>query len=69
MEDVDIHGCFIDFIHYYIDVLSVDLCCISSDIQNGYNVYDSIMLSWLCANNLSYSLPNIINTFTSGSSC
>ena len=60
---------FINFIHYDIDVLSVDLCCISSDIQNGYNVHYSFLLSWLCDSKFIYSLLNTINIFTGGSSC
>ena len=36
--------CFNNFIHYDIDVLSVDLCCISSDVQNGYDVHYSCLV-------------------------
>ena len=55
--------CFINFIHYDIDVLSDDLCCISSDIQNGHNVHYNILLSWLCGSKLIYSLLNTVNIF------
>ena len=61
--------CLINFIHYDIDMLSVDLHCISSDIQNGYNVHYISLLSWMCGNKLIYSLLNIVNIFTGGSSC
>ena len=61
--------CFVNFIQYDIDVLSVDLHCISSDFQNGYNVHYSFLLSLLCGNKLIYSLLNVVNIFAGGSSC
>ena len=59
-------GCFVNCIHYYVNVLSVYLGSISSDVENRYNIYYSVMLC-LHYDELIHSYLNAGDIFSSGS--
>ena len=44
VEVVYIPICPVYGIDHYIDMLSVHLCSVSSDVENSYNMYQSVLL-------------------------